>query len=109
MRAVIAGAVIGFRLVDGKGGKVGQVDLLQAATDRQAAKVIPIYIPGRDHCRAILETMQTYRDPILSLLATITATRDGLAIDVQEILSITPQEAMGDGDGSSRAEAPANL
>lgn len=94
MRVILTGIIGGFRYLEMKGGKVGQIDLIQAGNAKHPAKVIPLYIPGAAYCRMILEHLTAFKEPMISLLAYIKEGRE-LEIDVQEILTLGGEERDG--------------
>jgi hypothetical protein len=98
MRVILAGVILSFRYVTiGKDAqKVGQVDVLQAGDKRFPAKVVPVYIPSSAYCRLILEQLNTYREPYITLLIQIIEGRE-LQLEVLEVLQIQAEELLPDG------------
>lgn len=92
MRAVFTGTIAAFRYVTLKdNNRVGQIDLLQSGDKRFPTKCIQLFIANSAYCRLILEHLETYREPLISLLVWIKEGRE-LEIEVTEILSLTAEE-----------------
>lgn len=94
MRAVLSGTMIAFRYVQLKDNKVGQLDLLQTGDKRYPSKVVPIYITNSAYSRLILENLEKYRDPFITLLIWINDTGRETVYEVIEIMDLRAEELL---------------
>jgi hypothetical protein len=97
MRAFITGSVTTFRYVDlpKQSGKVGQVDFLQAGTDRHPAKVLTLYIPNAVYCRLIAEQLSKGIEPFVTFTVYITHAAKDIEIEVLDMMEIASGRAIG--------------
>lgn len=92
MRAILFGSIAAFRYVPLKdNNRVGQIDLIQSGDKRYPTKIVPIYIASSPYCRLILEHLEAYREPLITLLVWIKEGKE-IEIEVVEMLSLTAEE-----------------
>ena len=104
MRAIISGVMTAFRYQQIKDNKVGQLDLLQAGDNRFASKVVSLYIVNGAYTRLALETLEKYRDPLITLLVWIDDSGRETTIEVLEILNLTAEELLPDDNGNGGSD-----